>query len=155
MRSLACLLLLCLSLAACTSPDTCSATNPSDPATETFASSLNVDLSQWSKTQNGVYTQDVVVGIGDKLAAPQSVQVYYTAYLINGTLVDKSLDRPFTFDLRSNAAFGVIDGMIGMNVGGRRRLVVPSELALGACSKGPIPANSTLVYEIELLGISP
>jgi FKBP-type peptidyl-prolyl cis-trans isomerase FkpA len=155
MRFLACLLLLCLSLAACTSPDSCSARNPSNPATETFASSLNIDLSQWSKTQNGVYTQDVVVGSGDKLTTPQSVQVYYTAYLTNGTLVDKKLDSPFAFDLRAITAFGVLDGMLGMNVGGRRRLVVPSELALGACAQGPIPANSTLIYEIELLGISP
>jgi FKBP-type peptidyl-prolyl cis-trans isomerase FkpA len=45
--------------------------------------------------------------------------------------------------------------MMGMNVGGRRRLVVPSDLALGACGKGPIPANTTLVYEIELLAINP
>jgi FKBP-type peptidyl-prolyl cis-trans isomerase FkpA len=154
MRYLACLL-VCLTLAACTSPDTCAAINPSNPATETFDPSLNVDLTQFSKTQNGVYTQDVVVGTGDKLIAPQTVQVYYTAYLTNGTLVDKKLNQPFTMDLRSTGAFGLIDGMMGMNVGGRRRIIVPSDLALGSCALGPIPANSTLIYEIELLAISP
>jgi FKBP-type peptidyl-prolyl cis-trans isomerase FkpA len=154
MRYLACLV-LSLALAACTSPDRCATINPSDPATETFAPSLNIDLSQWTKTASGVYEQDVVPGTGETLTSPTSVAVYYVAYLPNGTVVDQQLQRPFTFDLRTNSAFGIVDGMMGMNVGGRRRLVVPSELALGACGKGPIPPNSTLVYELELLAINP
>lgn len=154
MRYLACLV-LSLVLAGCTSPDRCAATNPSDPATEAFDPSLNVDLAQWTKTPNGVYEQDVVVGSGDALTSPTVVSVYYVAYLPNGMVVDQQLQRPFTFDLRTNSAFGIVDGMMGMNVGGRRRLVVPSQLALGACGKGPIPPNTTLVYEIELLAINP
>ena len=154
MRYLACLV-LSLALAACTSPDRCAATDPSDPATETFDPSLNINLTTWTKTANGVYEQDVVVGSGDALTAPTNVAVYYVAYLPNGTVVDQQLQRPFTFDLRTNSAFGIVDGMMGMNVGGRRRLVVPSDLALGACGKGPIPPNTTLVYEIELLAINP
>lgn len=150
------LVLLSISLTAClTSPDRCAATNPSDPALETFAPSLNVDLSQMTKTASGVYELDVVTGDGETLTTPTPVQVYYVAYLPNGTIVDEQLQRPFTFDLRTGSAIGVVEGMLGMNVGGRRRLVVPSELALGACGKGPIPPNSTLVYEIELLAINP
>lgn len=156
MRSLACVV-LSIALTGClTSPDKCAAINPSNPATETFASSLNIDLSQtttWTKTVNGVYTQDVVPGTGETLTQPRTVQVYYVAYLPNGTLVDQQLQQPFLFDLRTITATGVLDGMLGMQVGGRRRLVVPSELALGACGKGPIPPNSTLIYEIELLEI--
>ena len=154
MRYLACLV-LSLALAACTSPDRCAATDPSDPATETFDPSLDINLAQWSKTPSGVYEQDVKVGTGDALTSPTVVSVYYVAYLPNGMVVDQQLQRPFTFDLRTNSAFGIVDGMMGMNVGGRRRLVVPSQLALGACGKGPIPPNTTLVYEIELLAINP
>ena len=154
MRYLACLV-LSLTLAACTSPDRCAATNPSNPATETFDPSLDIDLAQWTRTASGVYEQDVVVGAGETLTAPTSVAVYYLASLPNGTIVDQQLQHPFIFDLRTNSAFGIVDGMLGMNVGGRRRLVVPSDLALGACGKGPIPPNTTLVYEIELLAINP
>ena len=154
MRYLACLV-LSLALAACTSPDRCAATNPSDPATETFDASLNINLATWTRTASGVYEQDVQVGPGETLLTPTNVAVYYVAYLPNGSVVDQQLQRPFTFDLRTNAAFGIVDGMMGMKVGGRRRLVVPSDLALGACGKGPIPPNSTLVYEIELLAINP
>jgi FKBP-type peptidyl-prolyl cis-trans isomerase FkpA len=154
MRYLACLV-LSLGLAACTSPDRCAAINPSNPATETFDPSLNINLAQWTKTAAGVYEQDVVVGPGETLSTPTNVSVYYVAYLPNGTVVDQQLQRPFEFDLRTITAFGILDGMLGMNVGGRRRLVVPSDLALGPCGKGPIPPNTTLVYEIELLAINP
>ena len=154
MRYLACLV-LSLVLAACTSPDRCAAINPSNPATETYDPTLNINLATWTKTASGVYQQDVVVGTGETLLSPTVVDVYYVAYLPNGTVVDQQLQRPFEFDLRTITAFGILDGMLGMNVGGRRRLVVPSELALGACGKGPIPPNSTLVYEIELLAINP
>lgn len=145
-----------LVVAACgTEPNRCAPINPSDPATEVFAPSLNIDLSTWAKTPSGVYKQDVVVGTGQTLSQPTIVDVYYVAYLPNGNVVDQQLQHPFQMNLATISAFGVLDGMIGMNVGGRRRLVVPSELALGACGTGPIPPNSTLVYEIELLDISP
>jgi FKBP-type peptidyl-prolyl cis-trans isomerase len=150
------ILLSCVALTACiTNPDRCAATMPSDPATETFATSLNINLSQMTKTVNGVYEQDIVVGTGAALTTPSAVQVFYAAYLPNGTIVDQSLQQPFIFDLRTNTAIGVVDGMLGMNVGGQRMLVVPSQLALGPCGKGPIPPNSTLVYQIELLAINP
>lgn len=154
MRYLACLV-LSLAITACTSPNRCAATNPSNPATETFDPSLNINLAEWTKTPSGVYEQEVVPGSGETLTTPTRVAVYYIAYLPNGTVVDQQRQRPFIFDLRTNAAFGIVDGMMGMKVGGRRRLVVPSDLALGACGKGPIPPNSTLVYEIELLAINP
>jgi len=142
--------------AACfTEPKRCAAVDPTDPASEVFAPSLNIDLSTWTKRASGVYEQDVVVGTGQTLTGPTTVDVYYVAYLTDGTVVDQQLQQPFAMDMRTITAFGVVDGMIGMNVGGRRRLVVPSQLALGSCGAGQIPPNSTLVYEIELLDIIP
>jgi len=149
-------LAICVALAGClTSPDRCAAVMPSDPTTDTFAPSLNVDLSQMTRTTAGVFEQDIVVGTGAALTTPTTVQVFYVAYLPNGTIVDQSLQQPFTFDLRTNSARGIIDGMLGMQESGRQFFVVPSELALGSCGKGPIPPNTTLVYQIELITINP
>jgi len=67
--------------------------------------------------------------------------------------VDYTSDTPILVDLANNAAPGIGEGMIGMLVGGQRRLVVPSNLALGACGRGPIPPNSTMIYVIELVSI--
>ena len=145
MRALACLVLT-LALTAClTSPDKCAAINPSNPATETYAASLNIDLSQMSKTVNGVYTQDVVVGTGQTLSQPTNVQVYYVAYLPDGTdrrsTVAEALPVRSENDYRRRRF-----GWHARNERrGRRRMVVPSELALGAVADGPIPPNSTLI----------
>lgn len=146
-------LLPCILLGAClTSPKDCPV-NPSNPATETFAASLNVNLNTMEKTSLGDYKQDVVVGTGDALSTLQVVTIHYSAYLSNGTLIDQVTDQPFPIDLNTRATIGLADGMLGMNVGGQRVIVVPSENALGACPNGPIPGNSTLIYKVELLSI--
>jgi FKBP-type peptidyl-prolyl cis-trans isomerase len=146
-------LIACVALSAClTEPKKCPV-NPSDPATETFAASLGVDLSTMTKTELGDYTQDLTVGTGTTLSAPDVVTIHYSAYLTNGQLVDQIQDQPFTIDLRSQSTIGLADGMVGMSVGGERLIVVPSELALGACNNGPIPGNSTLVYKVDLISI--
>jgi len=103
MRFLACLV-LSFALVACTSPDRCAVTNPSNPATETFDPSLNIDLATWTKTASGVYEQDVDPGDGETLNTPTNVSVFYVAYLPNGSVVDQQLQHPFTFDLKTNAA---------------------------------------------------
>lgn len=146
-------LLPCFFLAAClTEPKRCD-NKPSDPATETFAPELGVDLSAMEKTSLGDYRQDLVVGTGDNLASLGVVEIHYSAYLVNGTLIDQVQDQPFPIDLSRNATIGLADGMLGMNVGGQRLIVVPSQYALGACDNGPVPGNSTLVYKVELLNI--
>lgn len=145
-----------LLITAClTHPDRCADIMPSDPATETFAASLGVDLAAMTQTLDGVYLEDLVVGTGDELTVPALVQINYAAFLPNGTLVDQTAQGPIVIDLGTYAAVGVKEGMIGMKIGGQRMLVVPSNLALGPCGRGPIPPNSTLVYKIELLAINP
>jgi FKBP-type peptidyl-prolyl cis-trans isomerase len=155
MRALATLAAVLLVTGCLTHPDRCADVVPSDPATESFAAGLNVDLSAMTRTADGVYLQDVVTGSGEELTAPTLVQMNYSAYLPNGAEVDTTANGPVLLDLRTNAAVGVSEGMMGMKIGGQRLLVVPSVLALGPCGRGPIPPNSTLVYKIELLAINP
>jgi FKBP-type peptidyl-prolyl cis-trans isomerase FkpA len=138
-----------------THTDRCTEITPSDPASETYASNLNVDLASMTRTTDGVYLKDILVGTGDQLTAPTLVQINYAAWLPNGAQVDTTAQGPTLLDLTTYAAPGVTEGMLGMRVGGQRLLVVPSNLALGPCARGPIPPNSTLVYWIELLAINP
>lgn len=146
-------LLPCLFLGAClTEPKQC-VSNPSNPATETFAASLGVNLTSMNLTAAGDYTQDLVVGTGAQLDSLQTVQIHYTAYLVNGIMVDQVIDQPFPIDLSRTATPGLADGMLGMLEGGTRLIVVPSQLALGPCPNGPVPGNSTLIYKVDLLQI--
>lgn len=141
-------------LAACfTTPDRCPV-NPSDPTHETFAPALGVDLATMERTNLGDYRKDLVVGTGDPLTTLATVTIHYSAYLVNGTLIDQVVDQPFPIDLNARATVGLADGMLGMAVGGTRLIVVPSELALGACENGPVPGNSTIIYKVDLLGIN-
>ena len=143
----------CLGLTGClTGPERCDV-RPSDPATEQFAPELGIDINAMHRTALGDYTQDLTIGGGENLADPDSVTIHYSAYLRNGTLIDEFQDTPFTIDLRTQSTIGLADGMLGMNVGGRRVIVTPSQLGLGACDNGPVPGNSTLIYKVELLSI--
>jgi FKBP-type peptidyl-prolyl cis-trans isomerase FkpA len=152
MRFLPCLLACALLSGCLTQPKGCNV-NPSDPATETFAPTLGINLSTMEKTALGDYRRDDLVGSGDKLTSLGVVQIHYTAYLVDGTVVDQVTSQPFPIDLSTRATIGLADGMLGMNVGGQRTIVVPSELALGACAAGTIPGNSTLIYKVELLAL--
>ena len=146
-------LIPCVLLTAClTGPERC-ASHPSDPATETFAPSLGVNISQMTKTQLGDYQKDLLVGDGDPLNTFAIVDIKYTAYLADGTLIDQVTDQVLPLDLAARATVGLADGMLGMNVGGKRLIVSPSALALGACDNGPVPGNSTIVYNVELVAI--
>ena len=146
-------LIVCPLLAAClTEPKPC-LNQPSDPATETFAPSLGIDLSTMEKTAIGDYRKDIVVGSGENLSALGVVQIHYSAFLVDGTVLDQFQDQPVGIDLATRATIGLADGMLGMNVGGQRVIVVPSQLAQGACPTQTIPGNSTIIYKVELLSI--
>lgn len=99
---------------------------------------------------------DDVVGTGAEAVPGKTVVVHYTGTLTNGTKFDSSRDRgtPFEFVLGSGQVIrGWDEGVKGMKVGGKRRLVIPPEMAYGAQAVGPIPANSTLLFEVELLQV--
>ncbi|HMC55759.1 MAG TPA: FKBP-type peptidyl-prolyl cis-trans isomerase [Gemmatimonadaceae bacterium] len=133
---------------------------PSDPATETFNPSLGVDISQMTRMSNGVYYRDVVEGplAGDTVTAKTvSVKVNYAGYLKDGKLIDSG--SGVTLPL-SGLITGFKSGMMGMRVGGKRKLVIPSELGYGGDAiKNPdltikIPRQSTLIFDVEVLAVT-
>lgn len=102
-------------------------------------------------------SEDLTVGSGDEATTGKTVSVHYTGTLTDGSKFDSSLDRgrPFEFQLGAGRVIkGWDQGVLGMKVGGKRKLTIPSDLAYGARGFPPvIPPNSTLVFEIELLGV--
>jgi FKBP-type peptidyl-prolyl cis-trans isomerase FkpA len=99
---------------------------------------------------------DEVVGTGDEAVAGKTVTVNYVGTLTDGTKFDSSYDRnqPFDFQLGGGQVIkGWDQGVVGMKVGGKRKLVIPPDLGYGAQANGKIPANSTLIFEVELLGV--
>ncbi len=133
-----------------------SSTGPKDPTKLNFAAFLGVNLAEMSQTALGVYYKDLVVGEGPAVTVGGTVTVHYEGWLHDGTKFDSSVDRgsPDTWDL-DTLILGWQDGVPGMRVGGKRKLVVPSDLAYGArgAGNGLIPPHATLVFDIELLGI--
>ena len=113
-------------------------------------------------TQSGLKYIDHTVGKGDEATKGASVQVHYTGWLYEngkrGAKFDSSVDRgnPFTFTLGAGRVIkGWDEGVQGMKVGGKRELIIPSNLGYGASGTpgGPIPPNATLDFEIELLKV--
>jgi FKBP-type peptidyl-prolyl cis-trans isomerase len=101
--------------------------------------------------------EDLVVGTGATAAVGDTVTVHYVGTLLNGTQFDSSYPsgRPFTFRIGAGQVIqGWEQGVPGMRVGGKRRLTIPPSLGYGSQPNGPIPANSTLRFEIELLSIA-
>jgi peptidylprolyl isomerase len=101
--------------------------------------------------------EDLEVGTGAEATAGKTVDVHYTGRLENGSKFDSSLDRgkPFTFPLGAGKVIkGWDKGVQGMKVGGKRKLTIPPDLGYGARGFPPvIPANATLIFEVELLGV--
>jgi FKBP-type peptidyl-prolyl cis-trans isomerase FkpA len=140
-----------LALVACLDVPTV-ADNPTDPATESFAATLGVDIPHMTKTALGDYTKDLVVGDGPALSAPLAVVITYQGFLKNGALFGQQSDAPI--NLSNNGPVGLRDGMIGMRVNGQRLIVIPSELGYGVNGNAGIPPNSTLVFVVQLESIT-
>jgi FKBP-type peptidyl-prolyl cis-trans isomerase len=107
-------------------------------------------------TSDGLKYTDDQVGTGAVAEAGKNVSVHYTGWLLNGTKFDSSRDRgqPFTFPLGAGRVIkGWDEGVAGMRVGGKRTLIIPPDLAYGPRGTGPIPPNSTLKFEVELLDV--
>ena len=125
----------------------------------TFAVMLiAVSCSKEKQTMNnGLVIEDIKIGDGQEVEKFNIVTVNYTGLLENGTKFDSSLNpgrTPFRFTVGAGQVIkGWDEGLMGMKVGGKRKLTIPPELGFGSRDNGPIPANSTLIFEIDLLGI--
>jgi len=142
MRSFILIALLAVSVSAC----------GGDSDTPT-APSANVPFS----------TTDIRVGTGAEANTGRNVTVNYTGWLYStsatdnkGTQFDSSLSAgrtPFAFTVGVGVIQGFSQGVIGMRVGGARRVVIPPSLGYGSQANGAIPGNSTLIFELELLAV--
>ena len=116
---------------------------------------IPVNYQEYTSTASGLRFKDEVQGSGMAAKSGDQVSVHYTGWLEDGTKFDSSRDRgqPFEFALGAGSVIrGWDEGVQGMHVGGRRRLVIPPELGYGnRAVGGVIPANATLVFEVELL----
>jgi FKBP-type peptidyl-prolyl cis-trans isomerase len=114
-----------------------------------------IDSAALTKTASGLAYEDMVTGTGPEAAAGQTAVVHYTGWLTDGTKFDSSRDRgePFSFPLGAGQVIrGWDEGVAGMKVGGRRKLLIPSDLAYGDMGSPPvIPPKATLVFDVELL----
>jgi FKBP-type peptidyl-prolyl cis-trans isomerase len=108
------------------------------------------------KTASGLQYKDVTVGSGTVAKDGNTVSVQYTGWLTNGTKFDSSLDHGQAFEFvlgQGNVIKGWDEGVAGMKVGGTRILVIPPDLGYGATGQGSIPANATLIFEVQLVAI--
>ncbi len=113
------------------------------------------------QTPSGLKYEDTTIGDGAVASHGQKVIVHYSGYLSNagakGSKFDSSFDRnePFTFSLGVGQVIkGWDEGVAGMKVGGKRTLIIPSELGYGSRgAPGAIPGNAELIFDVELIGI--
>ena len=118
---------------------------------------VTVFLSASASAQTELQIRDIEKGTGEEANVGETVVVHYTGWLMDGTKFDSSLDRgtPFSFTLGERRVIpGWEQGVEGMQVGGKRELIIPPNLAYGAQGAGGvIPPNATLKFEIELLDV--
>lgn len=125
------------------------------PIEETdFASSLGVNLAASTRTEHGAYYRDIAVGTGAVIVAGQTANVHYTGWLADGTVFDSSFSTGATYEFQfgtGDVIPGWDEALIGMRVGGQRQLIIPPALGYGNLQFGPIPPNSILVFNVELV----
>lgn len=125
-----------------------------NPRFDKLTTSMPIQQNEQAPTDLRV--EDLLVGTGIQAQTGNTVSVHYKGTLLNGTTFDSSYNRgaPFSFTLGKNSVIqGWEQGVLGMKVGGKRKLVIPPHLAYGPGARGLIPANSTLVFEVELLDV--
>lgn len=127
------------------------------PACQKASSDGKVTTDAAQKTASGLGYTILTPGNGPEAKAGQTVRVNYTGWLTDGTKFDSSLDTgsPFEFALGAGMVIkGWDEGVVGMKVGEKRKLVIPPALGYGARGAGDvIPPNATLVFEVDLVSV--
>src|SRR6476659_4652773 len=113
------------------------------------------DKDEFITTKSGLKYKDLKAGDGDEAKAGKVVVVHYTGTFTDGKKFDSSVGKdPFEFELGSREVIaGWDEGVAGMKVGGKRKLMIPYALAYGEKGRGPIPPKTDLVFEVELLKV--
>jgi FKBP-type peptidyl-prolyl cis-trans isomerase len=109
-----------------------------------------------TKDTKGLKIEDIKVGTGREVKNGDTVVINYVGTLTDGTKFDSSYDRgkPFETQIGTGQVIKGWDlGVIGMKIGGKRKLTIPPQLAYGNQAIGSIPANSTLIFEVELVAV--
>lgn len=126
---------------------------------DAFAPGLDVDLDAMERRESGLYVRTLAEGEGSRATAGDTMSVHYTVWLPDGSELDSSRDRgePLEMVLGETPLIeGWTEGVTGMRLGERRRLVVPWDLAYGAEGRPPqIPPYTPLVFEVELAEHAP
>jgi len=132
--------------------------DPSDPNPKLFAMADETFQNEKAiTTDSGLIYLDLTTGEGQEATPGSTVTVNYTGTLENGDQFDTSIGRaPFSFPLGAGRVIkGWDEGVAGMKVGGKRKLTIPPELGYGSRGAGNvIPANATLIFEVELLKVN-
>ena len=132
----------------------CGGSDSSDSSSSSNAE-VNMDSNSTVTTSSGLQYTDLVVGTGTEASSGATAVVHYTGWLLDGTKFDSSLDRgvPFEFVIgRGRVIKGWDEGVLTMNVGGKRELIIPPNLAYGdQGAGGVIPPGATLKFEVELI----
>lgn len=128
-----------------------------DPAMLTYHPDLQVKLDEMIHRATGVLYRDLRVGTGDSLTTGRVAVVRYGGWLPDGTLFDTNRQDdlpPFSFRVGAGEVIeGWDDGLLGMQAGGIRKLIIPYQMGYGEMGSGPIPPYATLVFDVELLEI--
>lgn len=133
-----------------TGANSSSSSSENTPGPETFG-----QYEQYKNNQNSLYG-DIQVGTGGVATAGKKVGVIYKGWLTNGTLFDQSIDttKPFVFTPGAGEVIkGWEESIVGMKVNGIRRIIVPPAVGYGTQAQGPIPANSLLVFDVQLIAV--
>lgn len=125
---------------------------PAPAFSTTTTTTTNMDIPT-----TGVKSEDIVIGTGPVADTGSTVTVNYVGMLVDGKIFDSSYDRGEPFQLRlgeGRVIRGWEEGLLGMRVGGKRRLIIAPDYGYGSQPVGPIPPNSVLVFEVELLNVT-
>ena len=130
--------------------------NPSETETQTSNSTkTNMPTLAPSKVTE-LIIEDTKVGTGSAVKSGDIVSIHYAGTLEDGTKFDSSYDRGQPFETQigvGQVIEGWDKGVVGMKVGGKRKLIIPYQMAYGENGYGPIPAKATLIFEVELVNI--